>query len=444
MSDTDSPHDRVVMYADGGSRGNPGPAGYGSVVLAPDGTVLAERAASLGRVTNNVAEYSGLIAGLEAARELGASRVDVRMDSKLVVEQMSGRWQVKHRDMKPLARKASGLVRDFEKVTFEWVPRAQNTHADRLANEAMDAAREGRAWVQSVGGDRASNGDRHADADSQTRTDSPNSPNSPNSPGRASNAVVERAAPPAVRDGKQDRAPALDLDATVDTAPTAQDPAAALPFTRTGATKFLLVRHGETTWGAEARFAGREDVPLTARGARQAEAVAARIRPLAPSIVLTSPLQRCRTTAEAIAGAARVRVVVEDRLNDGLLGEWTGFRAAEIAQRWPAEFAAWRSDPDAEPPGGESFTGIRERVRPVLNETVEAFRGHTVVLVTHAATSKMILATALNVESAMGYRVRVDTASLTGFTVEPDGTVLVWVVNDTGHLTGPIAEPVAR
>ncbi|HEX2808707.1 MAG TPA: reverse transcriptase-like protein, partial [Kineosporiaceae bacterium] len=125
MSETGSPHDRVVMYADGGSRGNPGPAGYGSVVLTPDGTVLAERAASLGRVTNNVAEYSGLIAGLEAARELGASWVDVRMDSKLVVEQMSGRWQVKHPDMKPLVRKASELVRDFDRVTFEWVPRAQ-------------------------------------------------------------------------------------------------------------------------------------------------------------------------------------------------------------------------------------------------------------------------------------------------------------------------------
>ncbi len=397
---SDSPHDRVVMYADGGSRGNPGPAGYGSVVLAPDGTVLAERAASLGRVTNNVAEYSGLIAGLEAARELGAARVDVRMDSKLVVEQMSGRWQVKHPDMKPLARKASGLVQDFDKVTFEWVPRAQNTHADRLANEAMDAAREGRSWVRSVGAD-----------------------------------------------GSLDGQPALDLEApvdAVDTAPTVQDPAAALPFPRTGATTFLLVRHGETTWGAEARFAGREDVPLTARGRRQAEAVAARIRPLAPSVVLSSPLQRCRTTAEAIAGAARVRVVVEERLNDGLLGEWTGFRAAEIAERWPTEFAAWRSDPDAEPPGGESFTGIRERVRPVLNETVESFRGHTVVLVTHAATSKMILATALNVESTVGYRVRVDTGSLTGFTVEPDGTVLVWVVNDTGHLTVPIAAPVTR
>jgi len=410
VSQTDTPHDWVVMYADGGSRGNPGPAGYGSVVLAPDGTVLAERAASLGRVTNNVAEYSGLIAGLEAARELGASRVDVRMDSKLVVEQMSGRWQVKHPDMKPLARKASGLVRDFEKVTFEWVPRAQNTHADRLANEAMDAAKEGRTWVRAVG-DGAVDGALSVDLESAGGTD-----------GEAR----------------------LRLDAAADTAPTVQDPAAALPFLRTGATTFLLVRHGETTWGADARFAGREDVPLTARGARQAEAVAARIRPLAPSIVLTSPLQRCRTTAEAIAAAARVRVVVEERLNDGLLGEWTGFRAAEIAERWPAEFAAWRSDPDAEPPGGESFTDIRERVRPVLNGTVQSFRGHTVVLVTHAATSKMILATALNVESTIGYRVRVDTGSLTGFTVEPDGTVLVWVVNDTGHLTGPIAEPVAR
>lgn len=403
MSGTHRTHDRVVMYADGGSRGNPGPAGYGSVVLAPDGTVLAERAASLGRVTNNVAEYSGLIAGLEAARELGASRVDVRMDSKLVVEQMSGRWQVKHPDMKPLARRASGLVRDFDRVTFEWVPRAQNTHADRLANEAMDAAREGRTWVRSVGGDGA--------ADQDTGT------------------VVE---------------PAAAADPDVDITPTAQDPAAALPYARAGATTFLLVRHGETTWGAEARFAGREDVPLTARGRRQAQAVAARIRPLAPSVVLTSPLRRCRTTAEAIAAQVGVQVVTEQRLNDGLLGKWTGFRASEIAQRWPAEFAAWRSDPDAPPPGGESFTGIRERVRPLLNETVESYRGHTVALVTHAATCKMILATALNVGSGMAYRVRVDTGSLTGFTVEPDGTVLVWVVNDTGHLTGAIAEPVRR
>ncbi|MFC9362393.1 reverse transcriptase-like protein, partial [Rhodococcus sp. NPDC057014] len=125
---------RVVVEADGGSRGNPGPAGYGTVVFAADdGAVLAERKESLGIVTNNVAEYRGLIAGLEAAAELGASAVDVRMDSKLVVEQMSGRWKVKHPDMIPLQRRASELARQFDSVTYTWLPRAETAHADRLA-----------------------------------------------------------------------------------------------------------------------------------------------------------------------------------------------------------------------------------------------------------------------------------------------------------------------
>jgi broad specificity phosphatase PhoE/ribonuclease HI len=131
----------VVVEADGGSRGNPGPAGYGAVVLdAHTGAVLAERSESVGIATNNVAEYGGLIAGLTAARELGARRVAVRMDSKLVVEQMNGRWQVKHPAMKPLAREAADLRRGFDSVTFTWIPREQNTRADRLANEAMDRA----------------------------------------------------------------------------------------------------------------------------------------------------------------------------------------------------------------------------------------------------------------------------------------------------------------
>ena len=145
--DRDTGHRAVIVYADGGSRGNPGPAGYGAVVLDPDGTVLAERAASVGTATNNVAEYSGLLAGLAAAAELGATRVTARMDSKLVVEQMSGRWRVKHPDLKPLAARATELVDQFDQVDFEWVPRGLNSHADRLANEAMDAARDGRTWV---------------------------------------------------------------------------------------------------------------------------------------------------------------------------------------------------------------------------------------------------------------------------------------------------------
>ena len=131
---------KVIIEADGGSRGNPGPAGYGAVVLDPDtDQVLVERAEGLGVATNNVAEYRGLIAGLRAAIELGATDVHVRMDSKLVVEQMCGRWKIKHPAMQPLAREATELVREIGSVRFEWIPRLRNSRADALANQAMDA-----------------------------------------------------------------------------------------------------------------------------------------------------------------------------------------------------------------------------------------------------------------------------------------------------------------
>ncbi|MGW7627891.1 bifunctional RNase H/acid phosphatase [Streptomyces griseoincarnatus] len=136
-----------VVEADGGSRGNPGPAGYGAVVSdAATGETLAEAAEYIGVATNNVAEYRGLLAGLRAARELDPdARVRVRMDSKLVVEQMSGRWKIKHPAMKPLAAQAA-TVFPPDRVTYEWIPRESNTHADRLANEAMDAGRRGESW----------------------------------------------------------------------------------------------------------------------------------------------------------------------------------------------------------------------------------------------------------------------------------------------------------
>jgi probable phosphoglycerate mutase len=131
---------RFVVEADGGSRGNPGPAGYGALVRdARTGRVLAERAASVGRATNNVAEYGGLVAGLQAALDLDpTAEVEVRMDSKLVVEQMSGRWKVKHPDMQKLALQAQQLARELGGVRYTWVPRAQNSAADALANSAMD------------------------------------------------------------------------------------------------------------------------------------------------------------------------------------------------------------------------------------------------------------------------------------------------------------------
>ena len=132
---------KVIVEADGGSRGNPGPAGYGAVVWSADhGRVLAEAKASVGRATNNVAEYRGLIAGLEEAAAVGATEVTARLDSKLVVEQMSGRWRVKHPDLIPLREQALEAARAFDSVTYGWIPRAENAHADQLANAAMDAA----------------------------------------------------------------------------------------------------------------------------------------------------------------------------------------------------------------------------------------------------------------------------------------------------------------
>jgi len=133
----------VVIEADGGSRGNPGPAGFGAVVFSADrSAVLAEVKQSIGLATNNVAEYLGLIAGLDAAVGLGATGVAVFMDSKLVVEQMSGRWKVKHPDLMELHAQARQAAARFDRIRYTWIPRERNKHADRLANEAMDAAAE--------------------------------------------------------------------------------------------------------------------------------------------------------------------------------------------------------------------------------------------------------------------------------------------------------------
>jgi len=128
-----------VIESDGASRGNPGHASYGTVVRnMATGEVVVELGGVLGHATNNVAEYNGLIAGLTAVAELDPDAiVEVRMDSKLVVEQMSGRWQIKNPDMRKLAMQAREIL-PYANVTFTWIPREDNKHADALANEALD------------------------------------------------------------------------------------------------------------------------------------------------------------------------------------------------------------------------------------------------------------------------------------------------------------------
>ncbi len=367
---------RVIVEADGGSRGNPGPAGYGAVVReATTGEVLLERYASLGATTNNVAEYSGLIAGLRAALELNATHVDVRMDSKLVVEQMSGRWQIKNPGLRPLAAEAATLVGRFDAVTFDWIPRERNRAADALANRAMDEA--------------------------------------------AGKPVRDEITPEIV-------------------APAAPKPRGSwAPPSLDDATRLILVRHGETALTKQGRYSGRGDVPLSDEGQAQAMAAGGRVAGLARDVaaVVTSPLSRCVRTAEIIAaelGGADVTVV--DDLIECDFGEWEGMTFAEVQERWPAEMDVWLDSTSVAPPGGESFETVARRTRSALATVLRAYPGQIVVLVSHVSPIKLILRDALAAGDAFLHRLFLDAAGVSTMDVWPDGGVAVRSVNETAHL----------
>ncbi|GAA1793357.1 bifunctional RNase H/acid phosphatase [Planosporangium flavigriseum] len=364
---------RVVVEADGGSRGNPGTAGYGAVVLDADtGELLAERMGALGVTTNNVAEYRGLIAGLTAAAELGADEVEVRMDSKLVVEQMSGRWQIKHPGLRPLAAQAADLVRRFKSVKFNWIPRERNKRADALANRAMDGKP------------------------------------APEEPASAAVATAARADSPAA--SAQSWAP----------------PAGP-------ATRLILVRHGETEYTARRLYSGRGEAQLTPRGLAQARAVASRVGPVAA--VVTSHLSRCARTAELIAQAAGgVPVRVEPDLVECDFGKWEGLTFAEVNERWPEEMQAWLASPAVAPPGGESFDEVAVRVSRAVQRLREAYAGERVAVVTHVSPIKLVLREALDAGPGFLYRCYLDPAGMSTVDYWPDGGIAVRGVNETAHL----------
>jgi ribonuclease HI len=131
---------KLVVHVDGGSRGNPGPAAAGAVLHTPAGELVDEANRTIGRATNNVAEYRALLLGLERARALGATEVELINDSELIAKQLTGRYKVKHPDMKPLHAEARKALSGFERWSIRSVPRAENAHADALVNQALDAA----------------------------------------------------------------------------------------------------------------------------------------------------------------------------------------------------------------------------------------------------------------------------------------------------------------
>ncbi|MDT8909342.1 bifunctional RNase H/acid phosphatase [Amycolatopsis sp. PS_44_ISF1] len=371
---------RVVVEADGGSRGNPGPAGYGAVVKdAKTGAVLLERHEFLGVATNNVAEYSGLVAGLKAAAETGASTVDIRMDSKLVVEQMSGRWKIKHAALQPLAAEARALAGRFDRVSYQWIPRAENSHADRLANVAMDGG-TGRPTPAAA-------------------------PAGATEPGRA--------------------------------------PLTGWTGARGTPTRLLLLRHGQTEMSVDRRYSGRGDVPLTERGREQAAASAKRLAGRPGLIgedggavpIIASPLTRTKQTAQAAADALGGRVETHPGLIETDFGDWEGLTFSEAAEHDPELHRRWLSDPSCAPPGGESFDAVHARVRQARDELIEAHAGRTILLVSHVTPIKTLLRLGLDAGPSLLFRLHLDLASLSTVEFYPDGNASVRLVNDTSHLS---------
>ncbi|KPC87517.1 bifunctional RNase H/acid phosphatase [Streptomyces albus] len=388
-----------VVEADGGSRGNPGPAGYGAVVRdAATGETLREAAEFIGRATNNVAEYRGLLAGLRAARELDPdAAVLVRMDSKLVVEQMSGRWKIKHPDMRPLALEAASVFPP-DAVTYEWIPREKNKHADRLANEAMDAGGRGEQWQEG-----------------------------------ASTAEPDAGPAPAP------------VAAAPGAGPAATDPGPTAPAARAGwgpdlgtPTTFVLLRHGETPLTPEKRFSGSggSDPDLSPAGRRQAAAVAEALA-LRGTVqaVVASPLRRCQETAAAVAGRLGLQVRTDEGLRETDFGAWEGLTFAEVRERYPEDLDAWLASPAVRPTGGgESFEEVARRVAVARDRLLARYTGRTVLVVTHVTPVKTLVRLALGAPPESLFRMELSAASLSAVAYYADGNASLRLLNDTAHL----------
>ncbi|MFC5632231.1 bifunctional RNase H/acid phosphatase [Streptomyces bullii] len=429
-----------IVEADGGSRGNPGPAGYGAVVSdAATGETLAETAEYVGVATNNVAEYRGLVAGLRAAHALDPSAtVHVRMDSKLVVEQMSGRWKIKHPDMKPLAAEAARVFPP-ERVTYEWVPRESNKHADRLANEAMDAGTRGETWTPSPA------------------AGAPTVPEPEGPPGdAAAGAAQARAAlagrspagTPSAAEPPTSGAPEPAAAPVSSAAPVGTDANAArnvaTPRVGWGApdlgapATFVLLRHGETPLTPEKRFSGSggSDPSLSDVGREQAGRVAfALARRGTIQAVVASPLARARETAGVVAARLGLEVGIDDGLRETDFGAWEGLTFAEVHERYPDDLSAWLSSPDAEPTGGgESFAATATRIAATRDKLIAAYAGRTVLLVTHVTPIKTLVRLALGAPPESLFRMELAAASLSVVAYYADGNASVRLLNDTSHL----------
>lgn len=367
---------RLVVEVDGGSRGNPGNAAYGAIVRDEiSSEVLAEWADSVGIASNNVAEYSGLVAGLKAALEIDpGAEVMVRLDSKLLVEQMTGRWRIKSPDLRRLALEARDVVAqvgaDGGSVSYTWVPREENSAADALANSAMDGTSV--RWT--------------------------------------SDAVDSVAAP------------GRDISA---------DPDLGTP------SRIVLVRHGVTDFTVAGKLDGRggPNPSLNPEGRRQARAAASGVRAFigdGSAAVITSSLDRAIQTGKAIADELGVAPQIDVDWDEQNFGDWDDKSMGELAARHPRELTRFRLDPRYSRPGGESHDDLQARVLAAFERATAT--GGTVIVATHRKPIMTVLAHVLGIPHERIWRLATAPTSLSLVEVWADGGASVAFVNDTSHL----------
>ncbi len=379
----------LIVEADGGSRGNPGPAGSGAVVIDADtGEVILEIAKYIGVATNNVAEYLALKAGLEGAIGINPeSKILVRMDSKLVIEQMSGTWKIKHPDMIQLAREVQALA-SGRAIKFMWIPREENSRADALANKAMDEV---------------------ADSEVSSQAEAPRSPI----------AEFNQLAPSSVR------APAGVTE----------------PLTTV-----VLVRHGRTHLTETKRISGRggENPKLSDLGRADAKAAAtaaaqigrsgawAHLNPI--SAIVASPIQRTVDTANIIANELGLSVSLNENIAEISFGDWDGFTNEEVKEKWPNEFKAWQGAWEIAPPNGESLAEFDARLIQGLYQIVSENSGKTVAVVSHVMPIRGMVRRAIEGGISAYWAPQISPCSISILRFWGNQAAEVITLNSTTHL----------
>lgn len=400
---------RLIVEADGGSRGNPGPAGYGALVRSGDtGEVLAEVAEAIGVATNNVAEYRGVLAGLRAAYQIDPEAVvEARLDSKLIVEQMSGRWKIKNADLQPLALEVRRVFPPGH-VTYTWVPRAENAHADRLVNQALDGKPIGVASLTSpVAPPPASPDPSVTVAGAAPAVSQPAAPEQ---------AVPEQAVPEQAVPGPAVPEPSSPANRLAAWAPELGTP-----------TTLLVVRHGQTELTTARRFSGGgvEGPGLDATGLEQARRAAEVLSSSGAVAVISSPMLRARQTADAIATAIGATSRVDEDWRECDFGAWEGLTLTEIGERFPEVIARWYGSTSIAPPGGESLDEVFRRTGVARDKAIARHPGQPVVVVTHSMPLRALVRQVLGAPPEAYFRLQPAPGSLTEVQVYSDGMMTI-------------------